>query len=411
MFNVGQAEGVTQGGASPSATTEVLEDINDVQKTVPIGAGTDSPASNSVTSMSGKMLDKIVTSPENDVAAAVAAGELSADEVHDMCDEGMYGAEAYDAALEAEEIQKAAEEAERAENNSMSAKFSKLFQDAKAKVKSSVPTTREEIKKSSLNDVIKTQDTSAKSYKKNNCANKPYFECSTCQWAKSQIDTDYTLKALAGSFGFLDDYIKAVNKGNTGQADQMLDCPGRKRELMSENGVLGTVTGVSASVTTITATAASGNSKLFGKVSEIASGGDMKAIARREFGTMSGKVVENGSTVANMKTAMTSCGIDSKQISQAALPSALRDSRYADKSITDMVKGSVSSKKLTGFNGMKVSSVTELCSGVGTVNKNQNTAIKQGYAIGVLNGGGKAPSDSHFSKISTMLDKAYAERS
>lgn len=422
MFSIGQAEGVVPGGASPTVITELVDELTGLQPAVPVGAGTTLPAANTVTSMSGQMLDAITTTPEQDVAAAVAAGEISADEVSDLVDNGTVSTDALDAAIEAEEIASAAEGVKEEAKNDTSSKLTSLINDAKSKstnainstvdkVKNfSVPTTIEEVKSSSLSDILKTQDTSAQSYKKNNCANNPYIECATCKWSKTCIDSDASLKALIGSFGFLDEYTKALKRGDTNQASQMLDCPGRRRELMAEAGILGSVTGIAASVTTITATAVSGNAKLFSKVSNAVSTGDLKVVARNEFQTMAGKVVENGSVISDMRQSMSNVGIDPTTLTQAALPSALRTSGTANKTVTELLENSVDAKKICGFNGMSTGTISEVTSAVGTVNRNYNTAVKQGSALGVLFNKAKAPIDSHAKKIDTMLDTAYANR-
>lgn len=421
MFNIGQAEGVTPGGASPGAVTELTDDLSTLSPAVPIGAGSSIPSANTVTSMSSKMLDAITTSPEDDIAAAVAAGELSPEDVAAFVEDGMMSEEALDAATEAEEIKAASEGVAEEAKNDSSSKIASIISDAKSKVtnsatsaidkiKSSVPTTAEEFKKSSFSEVVKLQDENAQSYKKNNCAASPYVECAACKFSKTCIDTDAGLKALVGSFGFLDEYTKALKRGNSNQAAQMLDCPGRRRELMGKDGILGTVTGIAASVTTITATAVAGNAKLFSKVSSAVATGDLKVVARNEFQTMAGKVVENGSVVADLRSSMSSVGINPTTLTQAALPPALRTSGTANQSITQLLSSSVDAKKICGFNGMSTGSITEVTSGIGTINRNYGTAIKQGSALGVLFNKAKAPVDSHAKKIDTMLDTAYQNR-
>jgi hypothetical protein len=125
---------------------------------------------------------------------------------------------------------------------------------------------------------------------------------------------------------------------------------------------------------------------------------------------MAGRVVENGSVVANMRSAMSNVGINPTTLTQAALPSALRTSGTANKSITELLSSSVDAKKICGFNGMSTGSITEVTSAVGTIDKNYNTAIKQGNALGVLFNKAKAASDSHAKKIDSMLDTAYRNR-
>ena len=109
MFSIGQAEGVTPGGTAPSSAAEIVDDLSALNPSVPVGAGTSLPAANTVTSMSNKMLDVITTSPEDDVAAAVAAGELTPEEVESLVEEGIISEESFDAAVEAEAISTAAE--------------------------------------------------------------------------------------------------------------------------------------------------------------------------------------------------------------------------------------------------------------------------------------------------------------
>lgn len=422
MFSIGQAEGVTPGGTAPGSATEIVDDLSTLNPSVPVGAGTSLPAANTVTSMSNKMLDVITTSPEDDVAAAVAAGELTPEEVEALVEEGVISEESFDAAVEAEEISEAAEGVKEESKNDTSSKIASLISDAKSKatkavdsavdkVKNfSVPTTLEEVKKSSLGEVIKVQDTAAQSYKKNNCAANPYIECAACKFSKTCLDPDAGLKALVGSFSFLDEYTKALKRGDANQASQMIDCPGRRRELMGKDGILGTVTGIAASVSTITATAVAGNAKLFSKVTSAVATGDLRVVARNEFQTMAGKVVENGSVVANMRTAMSNVGINPSTLTQAALPPALRTSGTANKSIKELLSSSVDAKKICGFNGMSTGSITEVTSAIGTIDKNYNTAIKQGNALGVLFNKAKAASDSHAKKIDSMLDTAYRNR-
>ncbi len=413
MFQLGQTDGVTPGGASPTVLKDLVEDLgNSVQQAKAIGASATGPVAKTVTSMAPAMMEKLETTPEQDVASAVAAGEMSSAEVAAMVESGELGIDSFDSAEEAEALSKAAESVkDQVKNDSLLDKATSAFNKAKESVKNATfPTSMEDVKKSSLSEVLKTQDTAAQSYKNNNCANRPYMECAACQWSKTCIDSDNSLKAMLGSFGFLDDYTKALKRGDSNQASQMIDCPGRQRELMGASGIVGGVTGAAASVTTIMATAVSGNSGLFNKVTNAVKTGDMKVVARDQFSVMAGKVVENGSVVGDMRTAMSNVGINPSTLSQAALPSVLRDSSNQNKSITEMLGNAVDAKKISGFNGMSTGSITEITNATTTVDKNYATAIKQASALGTLFNGSKPASDSHASKINTMLDTAYANR-
>lgn len=421
MFQLGQADGVTPGGASPSmATVETLG--SDIKQATPVGAASTSPVANTVTSMTSKMLEQLITTPEQDVASSVAYGEMTSDEVADLVASGDLSTEAYAYAMESENIANASADIQSQTQNDSSNKIDDAIAAAKSKITDaadgtvekvknfSVPTTIDEVKNSSLSEVLKTQDTAAEAYKKNNCAASPYFECSSCKWSKTCINSDGSLKALLGSFGFLDEYTKALNRGDAEQASQMFDCPGRLREMMGEHGILGNAAGIAASVTTITATAAAGNASLFTKVSDAVKTGDLKVVARDQFTAMTGNVVEDGSTLANLKTSANDLGINTNTLTQAALPSALRSSGNQSKSITDLLGNAVDTKKVCGFNGMSTGSVSELTSASGTINKNYKSSIKQASALGFLFGNAKAPSDNHAAKIDSMLDNAYANR-
>jgi len=216
---------------------------------------------------------------------------------------------------------------------------------------------QDQIASVSWKDVAQQQTTSAnKVY--DICKTKPYFECTACEFSKSKLGVDSLVMKLLG-FGALDEYLNdALNRGNTGAADMLTNCPGRQRELSMQGfsdsegflgsaqaaaGVVGTV---ASNTATIAKTAQSGNATLFKNLSTAAVNGDMRPLATSQFSSLSKNLVQNSDTAADMVNISNTLGVKSSSLMSGTIPES----------------GVIDLSRVSRMNGLSTSNMTTLLS-------------------------------------------------
>ena len=206
-------------------------------------------------------------------------------------------------------------------------------------------------------DIAQQQTTSAnKVY--DICKTKPYFECTACGFSKSKLGVDSIVAKLLG-FKALDKYLNdGLNRGDTGAADMLTNCPGRQRELSMQGfsnskgflgsaqaaaGVVGTV---ASNTATIAKTAQSGNATLFKNLSTAAVNGDMRPLATSQFSSLSKNLVQNSDTAADMVNISNTLGVKSSSLMSGTIPES----------------GVIDLSRVSRMNGLSTSNMTTLLS-------------------------------------------------
>lgn len=150
-----------------------------------------------------------------------------------------------------------------------------------------VPSTADELTKSTMADVEAASRMSAEEFKRNFCDKKPYAICSICQLANS-ITTISEFDLLSMLNG-ITDALDALTVGNIALADNLFQCPGMTSDLLSEKlGPLGMVVGPCVAASMIGMTAVCGAVNSFSSIANVYMHTDLLGTVRDSVGRLIG---------------------------------------------------------------------------------------------------------------------------